>query len=155
MMSWSKDQIADTRLCFFLLFSRNTRSGWPEADFLVATEYQRQGYGTEMFHAVMNAWWNLPRDRSRRQLNPLIVPGLEPGDKVVDGVALSWEEKDTAVSKFFAKILDDKLVSIRGTAEDFDRRPGRTHNLVKMYGLLVTNPVPVSQRQKEWHSSST
>lgn len=93
----------------------------------------------------MDSWWNLPRERRRRQLNPLVVPGLEPGASVVDSIILSWEVSNTAVTNFFAKVLGERLVALRGTAEDFDRREGRTHNLVKMYGLLVSNPVQSSR----------
>lgn len=48
------------------------RSGWPEAEFLIKSEYWRQGYGTEMFQAIVESWWSLPRETMRHQLLPAI-----------------------------------------------------------------------------------
>lgn len=48
------------------------RSGWPEAEFLIKPEYWRQGYGTELWQAVMGSWWDLPRETRRHQLLPAI-----------------------------------------------------------------------------------
>lgn len=61
-------------------------SGWPEAEFLVKPEYWRQGYGTEFFHAVMDLWWDLPREWRQVQLIPSGMPGREPGDIAMEGV---------------------------------------------------------------------
>lgn len=64
------------------------RSGWPEAEILIKTEYWRQGYGTELLDAILTSWWELPRTRRRHQLLPVLVGDKEPGDKVVEGVGL-------------------------------------------------------------------
>lgn len=126
----------------------NTRSGWPDIDLLIAVEHQRQGYGTELLKAVLDSWWKLPRERRRRQLNPIIVPGLEPGDNVIDSVIFQWESKDTHLTKFFAKVLGESVVAVKGTVEDFDRREGRTQNLITFHGMLLTNPIPFVDEDK-------
>lgn len=64
------------------------RSGWPEAEILIKPEYWRQGYGTELLHAFLTSWWELPRARRRHQLLPLVVGDKEPGAKVTEGVGL-------------------------------------------------------------------
>lgn len=48
------------------------RSGWPEGEILLKQEYRRQGYGTEIWEAVMDSWWTLPRRLVRHQLLPAI-----------------------------------------------------------------------------------
>jgi RimJ/RimL family protein N-acetyltransferase len=48
------------------------KSGRPEAEFLLRSKYWRQGYGSEMFEAIMNSWWDLPRVRRRQQLLPAL-----------------------------------------------------------------------------------
>lgn len=48
------------------------RSGWPEPEFLIKPEHWRQGYGTEMWEAVLDSWWDLPRELRRHQLNPAL-----------------------------------------------------------------------------------
>lgn len=48
------------------------RSGWPEAEILIKPEYWRQGYGTELWTAIMDSWWALPREVWRHQLLPAI-----------------------------------------------------------------------------------
>lgn len=64
------------------------RSGWPDAEVLIKPEYWRQGYGTELLHAFLTSWWELPRARRRHQLLPVMVGNKEPGDKVTEGVGL-------------------------------------------------------------------
>lgn len=64
------------------------RSGWPEAEILIKPEYWRQGYGTELLHAVLASWWELPRAQRKHQLLPIIVGDKEPGAKVTEGVGL-------------------------------------------------------------------
>ncbi|KAJ4267558.1 hypothetical protein NW762_003666 [Fusarium torreyae] len=119
-------------------------SGWPEAEFFIKPEYWRQGYGTEFFNAVIDSWWDLPRERRRHQLIPAIAPGLEPGDAVPEGVVFQWEDGNDAARSFFAKVLAQAPVGAQGGFESIDTREGREGNLVRWTGTLVTNPKPVN-----------
>ncbi|KAL4727088.1 hypothetical protein ACLX1H_005988 [Fusarium chlamydosporum] len=119
-------------------------SGWPEAEFFIKPEYWRQGYGREFFKAVMDSWWDLPRERRRHQLIPAIAPGLEPGDTVPEGVVFQWEEGNNAAKCFFANVLAQAPVGAEGGFESIDTREGREGNIVRWTGTLVTNPKPVS-----------
>ncbi|KAK6087833.1 GNAT N-acetyltransferase [Seiridium cupressi] len=124
-------------------------SGWPEAEFLVKPEYWRQGYGTELFNAVMDSWWDLPRERRRHQLTPAVVPGKEPGDDVMEGVVFQWEEGNVPACNFFAKILKQAPASAEGSFESIDVREGREGNLVRWAGTLSANPRPPPEEEEE------
>lgn len=115
-------------------------SGWPEAEFLVHPAYWRQGYGTELFHAVMDSWWDLPRERRRQQLIPAGMPGKEPGDDAMEGVVFQWELGNSAAEGFFSKVLENSPVFVSGSAVSFDTREDREGNLVTWTGLLTANP---------------
>lgn len=117
-------------------------SGWPEAEFFIKPEYWRQGYGTELFNAVINSWWDLPRERRRHQLIPAVVPGVEPGDDVSEGVVFQWEEGNVVARNFFAKVLSQAPVSAEGAFESVDTREGREGNIVRWVGTLNPNPRP-------------
>lgn len=116
------------------------RSGWPEAEILIKPEYWRQGYGTELCTAVLDSWWDLPREKRRHQLLPFIAGDKEPGDEVIDGVGFVWEETNIAAKNFFAKFLGQSVVSATGTFVDWDRREGREGALVRWQGTLAANP---------------
>ncbi|KXJ93671.1 GNAT domain-domain-containing protein [Microdochium bolleyi] len=120
---------------------RTTRSGWPEADFLIAREHQRQGYGTELFDAVMSSWWNLPRERRRRQLHPFVVPGKQPGERMPDCVVLAHESANEVGAAFYEKMVGAEAVALRGTFEDYDMREGKERLLTSFSGMTMTNPV--------------
>ncbi|ETS76241.1 hypothetical protein PFICI_11628 [Pestalotiopsis fici W106-1] len=117
------------------------RSGWPEAEILIKPDFRRQGFGTEFWKAVTNSWWELPREMQRHQLLPLIVPGVEPGEEVQEGLGLAWEESNVAAREFFAKVLKQNPVSATGSFEEFDRRPGRDLELIRWNGTIQANPL--------------
>ncbi|KAI0163108.1 GNAT domain-containing protein [Pestalotiopsis sp. NC0098] len=128
---------------------RKGRTGWPEPDFLIAREYQRQGYGTEFYKAVMDSWWKLPRERRRRQLHPFAVPGIEAGAKLVDHVAILYESSNEAADAFFTKMTSTEKVTLAGTSEEYDMREGRPRELINWSGMNVTNPVPFVDPEEE------
>ncbi|KAK6221624.1 hypothetical protein LQW54_001396 [Pestalotiopsis sp. IQ-011] len=117
------------------------RSGWPEAEILLKPAFRRQGLGTEMWRAVAGSWWQLPREMRRHQLLPLMVPGKDPGDEVIEGLGYVWEEDNLAARAFFAKVLKQKPVSATGSFVDFDRREGRDLELVRWSGTLEASPL--------------
>ncbi|CAJ0546946.1 Ff.00g015730.m01.CDS01 [Fusarium sp. VM40] len=123
-------------------------SGWPEAEFFIKPEYWRQGYGTEFFNAVMDSWWDLPREKRRHQLIPAVAPTLEPGDPVPEGAVFQWEDGNDAARSFFAKVLAQAPVGAEGGFESIDTREGREGNLVRWTGTLVTNPRPVNLEEE-------
>lgn len=118
------------------------KSGRPESEMLVGSEYWRQGYGSEMFDVIFNSWWDLPRSPRRQQLLPALLPNKEPGDEVVEGIGFIWEESNKAAASFFPKMLTRHGMRMEhsGTVETRDDRPGRVGNLVKWTGGLVENP---------------
>jgi RimJ/RimL family protein N-acetyltransferase len=117
-------------------------SGWPEAEFLIKPGYWRQGYGTEFFKAVIDSWWDLPRERRRHQLIPALVADKEPGDDVSEGVVFQWEEGNMAAQGFFAKVLGQAPVTAEGAFESIDVREGREGQLIRWTGTLIANPRP-------------
>lgn len=117
------------------------RSGRPEAEILIKPEYWRQGYGTELWKAVIESYWDLPRERRRHQLCPAFVPAdTEPGDEVTDAVGFVWEDSNVAARAFFGKVLGDATLAAAGFFVDFDSREGREGNLVRWEGTLAANP---------------
>ncbi|KAF3769150.1 hypothetical protein M406DRAFT_63095 [Cryphonectria parasitica EP155] len=123
------------------------RCGWPEGEICVKKKYWRQGYGTELMDAVLNSWWDLPRAERRHQLIPVIFgDNVEPGAKVVENVAFTWEASNEAATKFIAKIFDQTPVAVDGfyelicMSQDWERRDGREGGLVRWAATLVVNP---------------
>lgn len=117
-------------------------SGWPEAEFLLAPQYWRQGYGTEVFKAIVTSWWELPRQWRRLQLIPALVPDLDAGADVPEGLVLQWSADNVAAAAFCTKMLGQMPVSAEGFAECIDMRRGREGTLTKWAGLLSANPNP-------------
>ncbi|KAK7403711.1 hypothetical protein QQX98_010514 [Neonectria punicea] len=117
-------------------------SGWPEAEFFIKPAYWRQGYGTELFNAVMDSWWDLPRQRKRHQLHPIMAPGKEAGDEMLEGVVFHWEEGNDVARDFFAKVLEQAPVLVQGGYESIDEREGREGNLVHFTGSMAARPRP-------------
>lgn len=116
------------------------RSGRPEAEILIKPEYWRQGYGTELCKAVMESYWNLPRQRRRHQLCPAFVSaGTEPGDEVADAVGFVWEESNSAARAFFEKVLGAPTVETAGFFVNIDNREGRKGDLVRWEGTLAVD----------------
>jgi hypothetical protein len=124
-------------------------SGWPEAEFLVKPQHCRQGYGTELWNAIMDSWWDLPRKRRRHQLIPLIVPGKEPGDKVDECVVFQWEASNEVAKYFFAKILAQAPVAAQGGCESIDTRDGREGSLITWSGTMICNPRPALEEDSD------
>lgn len=124
-------------------------SGWPEAEFFIKPEYWRQGYGTEFFKAFMESWWDLPRKRRPHQIIPLLAPGLEPGDRLKEGVIFQWEDGNVAAREFIAKMLTQAPVHAEGGFESIDMREGREGQLVRWVGTLSENPRPEPPEPEE------
>ncbi|KAM0189321.1 hypothetical protein ACHAPA_007873 [Fusarium lateritium] len=118
-------------------------SGWPEAEFLIKAEHRRQGYGTELYKAVMDSWWDLPRERRRHQLIPLLAPGMEAGDRMHECVVFQWEDGNEAAKSFFAKVLAQAPVAAEGGCESIDVREGREGNIITWKGTIIANPRPM------------
>ncbi|KAJ0114124.1 acyltransferase [Diaporthe amygdali] len=104
-------------------------SGWTRFEILLKPAYWRQGYGTELFKAVMEAWWKLPGEKRRRQLLPMVVGDKEPGEEVPEAIELIWEAENTAAQNFFTKTLGQSRLSLQGSFVGFDWREGREGNL--------------------------
>ncbi|KAF4446862.1 n- gnat protein [Fusarium austroafricanum] len=132
-----------------VLTMSSSLSGWPEAEFLIKPEYCRQGYGTELFTAVMDSWWNLPRERRRHQLIPLVAPGKEPGDKMRECVVFQWEAGNEAATQFFAKMLAQAPVVVQGGCESIDTRPGKEGTLITWAGTMIANPKPMAEEDSD------
>lgn len=64
------------------------RSGWPEGEILIKPRYWRQGYGTELLTAFLQSWWDLRRAVTKHQLHPALQGNKEPGERIMEGVAL-------------------------------------------------------------------
>ncbi|KAJ4396197.1 hypothetical protein N0V93_000416 [Gnomoniopsis smithogilvyi] len=119
-----------------------SNSGWPEAEFLVKPQYWRQGYGTEMFHAIIDSWWDLPREWRRLQLIPALNPGVDAGSDVPECLVYQWEERNERARDFFAHVLDQAPAAAEGVFESCDTREGREGEVVKWAGTLAVNPRP-------------
>ncbi|KAI1339683.1 acetyltransferase domain-containing protein [Xylariaceae sp. FL0016] len=117
-----------------------SNSGWPEAEFLIKPKHFGQGYGTEAFKAIVESWWNLPREKRRHQIIGALVPGKDPGDEVQEGLVFQWEEHNTRAAKFFAKMLAQAPASAEGTFTSRDTREGREGDIVRWAGTIATNP---------------
>ncbi|ROW11940.1 hypothetical protein VPNG_05270 [Cytospora leucostoma] len=117
-----------------------SNSGWPEAELLIKPQYWRQGYGREIFEAIMDSWWDLPREKRRHQLVPALVPGKAPGDEISESIVFQWEENNMRAREFFAKMLAQTPAAAEGIFESCDTREGREGNIVKWAGTLTGNP---------------
>lgn len=121
-------------------------SGWTRTEILIKPEHWRKGYGTELLDAILDVYWDLPREWRRHQLLPGIVPeGKEPGDKVIDHLEFVWESSNTMAGNFLCKALGKAPVSHEGFYEAFDFREGREGDLVKWGGQLLVNPRAVKK----------
>ncbi|PSR83676.1 acyl-CoA N-acyltransferase, partial [Coniella lustricola] len=79
-------------------------SGWPRCEMLISPAFWRQGYGTEFFDALLNSWWDLPRERRKHQLLPFCIGDQqEPGREVIERLELIWEADNVAACNFFPK----------------------------------------------------
>lgn len=119
-----------------------SNSGWPEAEFLIKPNFWRQGYGTEMFKAITNSWWDLPREWRRLQIIPALAPGLDAGSDLPECLVYQWEERNERARGFFAKVLDQMPAAAEGVFESCDAREGREGNMVRWAGTLAVNPKP-------------
>lgn len=117
-------------------------SGWARCEFLIRGPHQRQGYGIEFFTAVMDSWWDLPRELRRHQLLPLVAGDKEPGQVVTDCIEFFWEANNEVADKFLAKALGQMPISHEGYIEAFDWREGREGDLIKWGGTIAVNPRP-------------
>ncbi|KAK2074828.1 hypothetical protein P8C59_009002 [Phyllachora maydis] len=116
------------------------RAGWPEAEFLLAREFWRQGLGSEFWEAVVGAWWELPRALQRHQLFPPIVPDKEPGDELEEIIGFMHESHNKAAEAFLAKMLrGSRLSQQAGSLVTFDMREGREGNIVNWAGRVSEN----------------
>lgn len=115
-------------------------SGWPEAEFLVKPQYWRQGYGTEMFNAIIGSWWDLPRAWRRLQVMPKLVQGLDAGSDLPESIVFQWESGNEQARMFFAKVASQLPAAAEGAVESRDTRPGREGTVVKWTGTLALNP---------------
>lgn len=119
-----------------------SNSGWPEAEFLIKPQYWRQGYGTEMFDAIINSWWDLPREWRRLQIIPALAPGVDAGSDLPECLVYQWEERNQRARGFFARMLDQAPAAAEGSFESCDAREGREGEIVKWAGTLAVNPRP-------------
>ncbi|CAN8106245.1 unnamed protein product [Discula destructiva] len=117
-------------------------SGWPEAEFVLKPQYWRQGYGTEMFRAIVDSWWDLPREWRRLQIIPYLTEGFEPGSDMPECIAFVWEAHNDAAAQFFAKMLAQLPAAADGAIEQRDMRNGREGTIVKWVGAAAYNPRP-------------
>lgn len=70
----------------------------------------------------------------------VLVPHKEPGDEVTEGVGFVWEGSNTAATDFFAKMFGQGRMTVEGTLDAIDMRPGREGNVVSWAGGLAENP---------------
>ncbi|POS73706.1 hypothetical protein DHEL01_v207897 [Diaporthe helianthi] len=117
-------------------------SGWTRLEVLIKPAYQRQGYGTELYRAVLGAWWALPGEKRRRQLLTLVVGDKEPGQEVRESIELVWESGNVAAREFFTKMVSQSKVSVQGSFVGLDWREGRQGDLVRWESALVACPAP-------------
>ncbi|KAK2682178.1 hypothetical protein RAB80_000124 [Fusarium oxysporum f. sp. vasinfectum] len=104
-------------------------SGWPEAE-------QSWIHGGD-----------LPRERRRHQLVPVVAPGKEPGDKMDECVVFQWEAGNEAAKNFFAKVLSQAPVAAQGGCESIDTRDGKEGNLIRWAGTIICNPRPMPEEE--------
>lgn len=115
-------------------------SGWTRCEILIKSAYWRQGYGTELFTAVLNSWWDLPRELRRHQLLPIAAGNKDAGQEVHECIELVWEGDNIPAGHFFAKMLGKAPVTLEGFFESFDWREGRDGDLIRWCAALALNP---------------
>lgn len=115
-------------------------SGWTRCEVLIKPAFWRQGYGTELFRAVLDSWWDLPRELRRHQLLPSAIDNPPPGSLVRDRLEMIWEADNDAASHFFPKALSQVPVAHEGFFTSLDWREGREGNLVRWAGTMIQNP---------------
>ncbi|KAG6364216.1 hypothetical protein INS49_005814 [Diaporthe citri] len=117
-------------------------SGWTRFEILIKPKFQRQGYGPELYKAVLDEWWKMPGEKRRRQLLPVAAGDKEPGEEVRESIELVWEADNEAARNFFAKMLGQSKVSLQASFVGFDWREGREGNLVRWVAAHVACPAP-------------
>lgn len=117
-------------------------SGFTRFEILIKPKFQRQGYGTELYKAVLDGWWKLPGEKRRRQLLPMVVGEKEPGEEVRESIELVWEADNEKARSFFAKMLGQSKVPLQGSFVGFDWREGREGNLVRWAAAHAACPAP-------------
>lgn len=117
-------------------------SGWTRFEILIKPVYQRQGYGTEFYKAVLDAWWALPGEKRRRQLIPIVAAGKEPGEEIRESIEIVWEADNEAARNFFTKMMGESKVSLQANFVGFDWREGREGNLVRWQTAQIACPAP-------------
>ncbi|KAH8163590.1 hypothetical protein CIB48_g4657 [Xylaria polymorpha] len=53
---------------------RGTGMGWPEIGYKLHPDRWGRGYATEAMHAVLDAWWKLPREQADVAVHPGTLP---------------------------------------------------------------------------------
>ncbi|KAI0382456.1 acyl-CoA N-acyltransferase [Hypomontagnella monticulosa] len=125
--------------------TESTFSGWPEIGYKFKKEYWGQGYTTEFSRGILEAWWKLPRQRVKRQVDSRTVEETSEGEaieqvyakavvhnaasrRVMEKLGLvqfsEWVEKDSHVYRLGQPIT---LVGYRAPAALFDTK-GREEN---------------------------
>lgn len=117
-------------------------SGWTRFEILVKPAYQRQGYGSELYKAVLDSWWALPGEKRRRQLLPIVAGDKEPGQEVRESIEMVWEADNVTAKNFFTKMMGQSKVSLQANFTSFDWREGRQGDLVKWQAAQVACPAP-------------
>lgn len=118
-------------------------SGFTRFEIIIKPRFQRQGYGTEVYRAVLAAWWALPGEKRRRQLLPLVVPpGKEPGDEIRESIELVYEADNVAAVSFFTKMLGLSKHALQAEFVGWDWREGREGSLLRGYATHVACPQP-------------
>lgn len=117
-------------------------SGWARFEILIKPAYQRQGYGSELYKAVLDEWWKLPGEKRRRQLLPIVAGDKEPGQEVRESIELVWDSENEAARNFFAKTLGQSKVTLQASFTAFDWREGREGNLVRWAAAHAASPAP-------------
>lgn len=117
-------------------------SGWTRFEILMKPAFQRQGYGSEFYKAVLGAWWALPGEKRRRQLLPMVVGDKEPGQEIRESIEMIWESDNVAARSFFIKMMGQSRVSLHGSFTGFDWREGREGSLVRWQAAQVACPNP-------------
>lgn len=117
-------------------------SGWTRFEILIKPAFQRQGYGSELYKAVLDEWWKLPGEKRRRQLLPIVAGDKEPGEEVRESIELVWEADNEKAKNFFTKMQGQSKVSLKASFVGFDWREGREGNLLRWGVAQIACPAP-------------